>query len=217
MSFKYIFTLGAAIALLPQISYADTSLGLGLGTLGGKIQLGQSLTKNTNFRLEYNVANYDGDGETDGVDYDVDLELNSFGLLFDWHAFGNGFRVTLGGLINDNRLSARSNINGDVEVGDVTFTSAQVGQLRGDVTFDSFAPYLGLGWGRAVTKGWNFIADVGVAFQGSAEANLRSEGGTLSNNPILLNEIDREERELQNDLDGFEVYPVLSLGINYTF
>ena len=218
MTIKSILLFAASLSLFSHQAIADTSFGIGIGTLGGKLQLAQSLTRNTNLRLEYNTATYNTDGETNGINYDLDLELSSAGLLFDWHTFGNGFRFTLGGLYNDNSIGATSNINnGSFEVGNMTFTSAQVGRLEGDVRFDTFAPYLGLGWGRAVHKGYSVNLDLGVVFQGSPRADLRSVGGTLSNSPVLLNEIEAEERELQNELDGFDLYPVISLGVNYTF
>ncbi|NOX27767.1 MAG: hypothetical protein GXP21_06220, partial [Gammaproteobacteria bacterium] len=65
--------LVASTLFISQQSFADTAFGIGIGTLGGKLQLAQSLTKNTNLRLEYNGANYNTDGETSGVDYDLDL------------------------------------------------------------------------------------------------------------------------------------------------
>ncbi|MBL1294616.1 MAG: hypothetical protein COB61_012210 [Thiotrichales bacterium] len=208
----------ASTLFISQQSFADTAFGIGVGTLGGKLQLAQSLTKNTNLRLEYNGANYNTNGATSGVDYDLDLELSSVGLLFDWHLLNNSFRITLGGLYNDNGISAVSSLgNSSFEVGNMSFTSAQVGRLEGDIEFNTFAPYLGIGWGRAVHKGYSFNLDIGVVMQGNPEVNLSSIGGTLSNNTLLLNEIEAEERELQNDLDNFDLYPVISLGVNYTF
>ncbi len=221
---KKILAATALFLLFSQASYAETAVGLGIGTLGAKLHFSQSLSEDFSLRLEYNGANIDTEGEAesttvvDGIDYDVELELSSFSLLLDWHPFNNTFRFTAGGLINDNRIRAESDIgNNDVEIGDQVFTAAQVGQVRGDITFDSFAPYFGIGWGRVKKKGFSFVADIGVAFQGEPEAELESFGGTLSNNQVLLDEIDREEAELQEDLDDFELYPVLSVGFSYTF
>ena len=218
MPLKIKITISSLLLLISSYSMADTSLGIGLSTLGANIKLAQSLSHNINLRLEYNGASYDTDGATNGVDYNLDLDLSSIGLLFDWHALNNGFRVTLGGLYNDNRLSANSNLNGaNLEVGDMTFTSAQVGQLQGDISFNSFSPYLGVGWGRAVHQGYSFNFDLGVVFQGKPDVDLRSVGGLFSNNALLLSEIETEERELQDDLDIFELYPVISFGLSYTF
>ena len=218
MPLKLKIALSGLLLLISSYSVADTSLGIGLSTLGASAKLAQSLSENINLRLEYHGASYDTDGATDGVNYDLDLDLSSVSLLFDWHTLNNGFRVTLGGLYNDNRFSASSNLNSaNLEVGDMTFTSAQVGQLQGDISFNSFSPYLGIGWGRAVHQGYSFNFDLGVVFQGKPDVDLRSIGGSLSNNALLLNEIETEERELQDDLGIFDVYPVISFGVTYTF
>jgi hypothetical protein len=139
-------------------------------------------------------------------------------LLLDWHAFDNGFRFTAGALANNNEITAESKISGaTVEVGDSVFTSDQVGRLEGDISFDSLAPYLGIGWGRAVADGLSVSFDLGVVFQGEPEVNLQSVGGSFSDNPLLIAEVEREEQELQDDADEFDLYPVISLGLSYRF
>ena len=199
-------------------SYAGTALGVGGSTLGYQVALSQSLSENVNLKLAYHTASKSFDGETDGVNYDYDFDFESTGILIDWHVFGGGFRLTTGALINDNEIDAQSDISGlTIEVGDTIFTSAEVGQLEGDISFDSYAPYLGLGWGRSISDGFSFVFDLGVVFQGEPTVNLQTVGGTLSNNPLLLDEVEREEQELQEDANDFDIYPVVSLGLFYNF
>jgi len=199
-------------------SYAGTAVGVGGSTLGYQVALSQSLSENVNLKLSYNTASQSFDGETDGVNYDYDFEFESTSLLIDWHVFGGGFRLTTGALINDNEIFAQSDISGlTLEVGDTVFTSAEVGRLEGDISFDSYAPYLGLGWGRSITDGFSFVFDLGVVFQGGPTVNLQTVGGTLSDNSLLLDEVEREEQELQDDANDFDVYPVVSLGLFYSF
>jgi hypothetical protein len=176
------------------------------------------MSENLNLRITHNAASQSFDGETDGVDYDYDFEFSSTSLLIDWHVFGGGFRLTTGALINDNEIYAQSDINGlTLEVGDTVFTSAEVGRLEGDISFDSYAPYLGFGWGRAIADGFSVVFDLGVVFQGQPEVSLQTVGGTLSDNQLLLDEVEREEQELQKDADEFDLYPVVSLGLFYRF
>tara|TARA_B110000967_G_scaffold147001_1_gene150489 strand:+ start:213 stop:824 length:612 start_codon:yes stop_codon:yes gene_type:complete len=199
-------------------SYAGTAVGVGGSTLGYQVALSQSVSENVNLKLTYNTASQSFDGETDGVNYDYDFEFESTSLLIDWHVFGGGFRLTTGALINDNEIFAQSDISGlTLEVGDTVFTSAEVGRLEGDISFDSYAPYLGLGWGRSISDGFSFSFDLGVVFQGEPTVNLQTVGGTLSDNSLLLEEVEREEQELQDDANDFDVYPVISLGLFYNF
>jgi len=204
--------------LMSSNSYAGTAVGVGGSTLGYQVALSQSVSENINLKLTYNTASQSFDGETDGVNYDYDFEFESTSLLIDWHVFGGGFRLTTGALINDNEIFAQSDISGlTLEVGDTVFTSAEVGRLEGDISFDSYAPYLGLGWGRSISDGFSFSFDLGVVFQGEPTVNLQTVGGTLSDNSLLLEEVEREEQELQEDANDFDVYPVISLGLFYNF
>jgi len=199
-------------------SYAGAAVGVGGSTLGYQVALSQSVSENVNLKLTYNTASQSFDGETDGVNYDYNFEFESTSLLIDWHVFGGGFRLTTGALINDNEIFAQSDISGlTLEVGDTVFTSAEVGRLEGDISFDSYAPYLGLGWGRSISDGFSFSFDLGVVFQGEPTVNLQTVGGTLSDNSLLLEEVEREEQELQDDANDFDTYPVVSLGLFYSF
>lgn len=205
-------------AMTSSSSYAGTAIGVGGSALGYQVALSHSVSENINLKLAHNAASRGFDGETDGVNYDYDFDFKSTSLLIDWHVFGGGFRLTTGALINDNEIFAQSDIDGlTLEVGDTVFTSAEVGRLEGDISFDSYAPYLGFGWGRAIADGFSLVFDVGVVFQGEPEVSLQSVGGTFSNNPLLLDEVEREEQELQEDADEFDMYPVLSLGLFYSF
>ena len=204
--------------LMSSNSYAGTAVGVGGSTLGYQVAVSQSVSENVNLKLTYQTASQSFDGETDGVNYDYDFDFESLGILIDWHVFGGGFRLTTGALINDNEIHAQSDISGlTLEVGDTVFTSAEVGRLEGDISFDSYAPDLGIGWGRAISDGLSVVFDLGVIFQGTPTVNLESVDGTLSNNALLLDEVEREERELQDDANDFDTYPVVSLGLFYSF
>ncbi|MFK7732478.1 MAG: hypothetical protein AB8B48_12740 [Pseudomonadales bacterium] len=216
---RYILVTVLSSALLSPLSaHAETTFGAGVGTLGFNVTLGQSLTENINLRLSYNSADYDFDGETDGVNYDYGFDLSSFSAQIDWHPLRNGFRLSAGAISNGNKINAASKaFEGTVEIGDQNFTNEQVGRLEGDIKFDSIAPYLGLGWGRAADQGWGFLFDLGVAFQGSGDANLTAVDGSFSDNPLLIAEIEREELELEADIEDYDLYPVASFQLMYAF
>ena len=71
--------------------------------------------------------------------------------------------------------------------------------------------------GARVADGLSVSLDLGVVFQGEPEVNLQSVGGSFSDNPLLIAEVEREEQELQDDADEFDLYPVISLGLSYRF
>ncbi|MEO0411433.1 MAG: hypothetical protein AAF221_06310 [Pseudomonadota bacterium] len=159
------------------------------------------------------------DASTRDVAYDMDLRLLSGAGYLDVHPFGGRFRFTAGMVYNANRADAAGSVAQELTFGDNTFTPAQVGTLQGSVHFRQWSPYAGIGWGSPLSKesNWAFEADLGVIYQGRPVVDLMSVDGELSSDPTLIQAIEDEEQELQSDIDFFRFYPILSLGVAYTF
>lgn len=214
-----IATAVGALLAAPALSTADVGLGAKLGTLGAGVELTKDVTRKINGRVGVNVLTYDTSGSESDVDYTIDLELSSVTAILDWHPFGGGVRVSAGVAFNGNELSMVGKpTNTSYTIGDTTYTPSEVGTLRGNVTFDDVTPYLGIGWGNAVSPNdrFTFSLDVGVLFQGDTTADLTADG-TLASDPTFQAELAKEEQNLNEALDDFELYPVLSVGFAYRF
>ena len=179
-----------------------------------------------------NYFDYDfGDSEEAGNEYNVDLQLQSLGLILDWHAFRNGFRVSGGLFLNQNEFSAMAEDSG-LEIGDGLYD----GVLDTLVDFNGIAPYLGLGWSsRHGRSGLSIGVEAGVLMQGtpklSASGMVTTETGTHCDFSVsedgkatvcpalgeLKADLEAEHRELSGELDSYQLYPVLSLGVSYRF
>jgi hypothetical protein len=213
----------AVLALLgaAPLSAGDFTLGVTAATPGLGAELGYAFNEHVALRVGGYGFNYDYDGEESGVNYESELELRSGALLVDWHPLGGVFAISAGVYANGNELNATgvADAGGEYEIGGETFTAAEVGTLGASVDFNSTAPYLGLGWrsrgGEDGGFGWH--VDLGVLFQGSPDVELTSTGGSLSGNALLQAEIDAEEADLENEIDQYEFYPVLGLGLSWTF
>jgi hypothetical protein len=194
------------------------ALGVKVGTLGAGLEGTARINSSINARLGVNVFEYDYSGTEDDIKYDFDLELLSVSTLFDWHPFGNIFRFTIGGLYNQNSLDMTANPAGSYSIGDTTYTPGEVGTLTGELDFEDFCPYIGIGWGNAVDKNkqWSFSFDLGVIYQGEPSVNL-SATGTLSGNAAFQANLAREQQNLEDELEDFQFYPVVSFGISYSF
>ena len=106
----------------------------------------------------------------------------------------------------------------DIEIGNDVFSPDEVGTLTGDATFDTFAPYLGIGYGATLLEGSLSIGfDLGVMYQGQADVDLDAESGLLSDDAVLQDNLAIEEGEVEDDLEDFVVYPVVGLAIIYRF
>ena len=200
--------------------HSSSHAGLGIagraGTLGLGVEVTQSLIPMVNVRGGVNWFNYSWDGTESDVDYNIELELKSFTALVDLHPFPLlGFRLTGGIVFNSNGLEMVSDqISGTIEVGGDTYPISDVGTLNGVVDFKSTAPYLGIGWGNAASSRIGIAVDLGVAFQGSPQVDLRATG-RLATDPTFQQDLNREIQELEDDISGFKYYPVLSIGLSF--
>ena len=101
--------------------------------------------------------------------------------------------------------------------GGQSLTPGQVGTLTSTTSFDSIAPYVGLGFdfelfGKA---GLNF--DLGVLLQGDPDVTLVAVGGTAEGTQLLNDALFAERQELEDDMSDFKAYPVISLSFVYNF
>lgn len=200
--------------------WQGVAVGADIGTLGlgGKATV-CILPEYLNVRGGYSWAELTVNSKIRDIEYDMDLSYGSFPVMVDWHPFGNHFRISAGAIFNNNSAGLKAKTTDKLKIGDMEFTPAQVGTLKGDIKFgNSTAPYVGLGFGNAVlpNQALSFVFDLGVFFTGY-DLSLTSEGGTMSDNPILLSNLEKEEKDAQEDLDKIKIYPVLSFGLAYHF
>jgi hypothetical protein len=200
-------------------------LGLGLsarvGTLGIGVDVSKSLTSQLNGRLGFNFGNVNLNRTDSGINYDSQLNLSSIQLFGDYYPFtSSNFRLT-GGLVAQNNkftVTSKSNANGTYTIDGTQYQATDVGTLNGEFKYaNSIAPYLGIGLGNSTREGFGFNADLGVMFTGSAKVALNASNPAFNNNPTTRSAIDNQSRQTENDLKGFNVYPVLSIGISYGF
>lgn len=206
--------------LFSSISSAE-GLGVGAkaGTLGFGVEVTKGFTPTINGRIGVNVFSFDASGTESDIDYDADLNMESVAALVDWHPFSGGFRATVGLLLNNNELDMTAKSAVSYDIAGTTYTPAEIGTFGGTVDFNNTAPYVGIGWGNAVEKGQRltFSFELGVVMQGSPKVDFTASGGTLSSDPTLLANLATEEAELEDDLNDFDVYPVVSLGLGFQF
>ncbi|VAW84617.1 hypothetical protein MNBD_GAMMA16-552 [hydrothermal vent metagenome] len=189
-----------------------------VSTLGLGVEVTTNLLPDVNARVGFNTFNIDRDATEDGIDYEIELEMQTVTGFIDWHPFTTGFRTTLGLVVNGNELNMKARSATSYDIGGTVYTPAQVGTLTGVVGFDNIAPYLGIGWGDAVgaDKNWSFVFDLGVLFQGEEDINLSADG-LLANNAAFQADLEQEKQQLEQDLDDFELFPVLAFGVSYKF
>ena len=204
--------------------------GVGADLFVGTTGVGVAVTfpvryERLNVRALLSVLPYDTDRKLDDIKYDIDLDLQSVGVLLDWHPMDGSFRVSGGffSLQHDTTGSARPTQN--VEIGGATFTPEEVGTLHAKLDYThALAPYIGIGWGNAVTpdSSWSFSSELGLMFTSSLKVDLESDSPLASSNPALRAKLDTEisveqARINREDLDDIKYWPFLSFGVAYHF
>lgn len=187
-----------------------------ISTLGGGLEFAKGLTPSFGLRGGFNYFTYGYDATESDVEYNLDLELKSLGLFADWHPFKGSFRLSGGFLINGNGIEGKAKpttANFDIGDGSYALNSASL-----EISYDTFAPYFGLGWDTTFgdKDNWGFCFDLGLVYSGSPEASLNVVP-TAGMTAALAADVKKEEADLQESLDDFEWWPVLSAGLVYQF
>ena len=182
--------------------------GLKIGTTGIGGDVAMSVFPLVDARIGWAGGSLSRSYSTSGASYDGKMKLNNLNALLDFHPLGPTFRLTGGVILNDNKYDATG-----------TPSNGLAGSYSASVKGNSAAPYLGVGWGRVAGMGINWYADLGAMFMGSPKATITANCGGLSaaQCTALQNQAAAEQSALQDKINSFKIYPVLSIGFTIGF
>jgi hypothetical protein len=209
--------LTTATPAIAQDAGGGLSVGVTGGTLGIGPEVGYRVNRSFGLRGNATFLGVSHNVNSDDIDYDGHLKLSSYGLMADLYPMGNGFRISAGARIDNNKVRLRATPTGDVEVGDDTYTAAEVGVLSGHVKASDFAPALTIGWGGGISRGVKLGVELGALFQGSPRVHDLHATGTLASDPDFQASLRDEEKEIEDDIDQYKVYPILQVSLGYAF
>lgn len=216
-----------------NLNAADVGVGVKVGTLGYGADFSVTLTDTVNARVALTTLSIDseseaidvGDSGTTGtIDVTADIDYGSSALLFDWHIFDGTFHLTGGLMKADIAVRFIGTLRNSFVVNGQTVTANDIsGPITGDIVLsDSYEPYVGIGWGRkaAADSGLSFSAEIGVVYL-DPEVNLNATVNPAAASLITQAELDQALNDAQstadNDLSDLDLWPVVSIGINYAF
>lgn len=208
-----------ALAFLSTAGMArEFSVGLTAGTIGIGAEAATSITENLNVRTVVAGFKYSKDG-SQGTDitYEGDAKFLNAGLLLDYYPFGSGIRLSAGGYYNGTSVALKGipTAGSSYTFNDVTYTSADVGDLNAEVKYKKIMPYVGFGFGNTMAGGnFTFGMDIG-AMIGSPTASLTVTNPT--NNATLAANAAIEEQKLKDEIGDLPVYPVVTISASYRF
>ena len=200
------------------VSLEGITVDASVSTLGLGISGSYPLSDSVAIRGQYNQFTYGTEFDDSDINYDADLDLSSFGIIADWYVIsGSGFRISAGAYYNGNSVDASGTpkAGNQFELGGELYT---LDSLKADAEFDSFAPYLGIGWtsGSATESGLVFSADIGAFYQGSVDITM-DPSGTDVGIPGFEENLQKEAERLEDELKNLKIYPVATLSVGYRF
>ena len=212
-------------------------IGVDMSTLGAGIQAATAVTHKSNVRVGFNYFTYSRDFTKDGINYNGELQLRSFEILYDQYLFG-GLHVSPGLLAyNGNRGTATAAVPGGQQfsLGGTSYTSAAAAPVTGtgNVNLGTASPMVLIGVGNLLprsTRHFTVNFDVGAVFQRAPQATLNLNGSVcnpaipapctpiaVSAVPGLQTDVQNEQNKINKSLNFFRYYPVISLGFGYKF
>ncbi|MCI5045040.1 MAG: hypothetical protein MRY72_10115 [Aquisalinus sp.] len=224
--FKHVIIPFLSLTLLPATALGgDGSEGRAAGafsggTTGVTLEVKAKLRSTLVARSGVSWLNFELNGEElDGITYDSQIDINTLSMAADYHPFKNPWMMSVGLYMGKRELSLNSRITDNVVIGGQTFTPGEVGEIVGVAAMDDIATFIGLGWDNTfyTQKKWSYFVRGGITVSGSPNIELTSVGGTLSNNPALISELEAEEASVQEDIDEYKFYPILEAGASYRF
>lgn len=172
------------------------SLGVSAGTLGLGLDANVHLLSWLNLRASAHTFSLTYKDTIDRIDYDFDIGFSGLALLLDiYPGQMNEFRISAGLAFNDHIVDIDGFDPGTREV-----------TLNGKAEYDSVAPYFGIGWGNPVQpdSALTFTVDLGVLLQ-DYETSLPAEMPQTT------------KEDIEDVLDFFTIYPVLTFALHYHF
>jgi hypothetical protein len=208
------------LAALPIQAYAADGmmrLDAHVSTMGGGLEIATPLTESYTARLGFNAFSLSANENSGDLALSGDLKLSSVTALVDWRPWQGVTHLTAGVIFNNNKLEM-TGITGaqTYTFNGVNYTSTGGDTMTTSVGFNKVAPYLGIGWsGQPKKQGFSFSTDIGILFQGSPQAVVTTTGNWGGANTAQL--AADSQSQINSDLSNFKYYPVISVGIGYTF
>ncbi len=220
----FMFQFSSAAYAGPMVAFGGDAGTLGLG--------GHAVVEFKpwlNGRMSAHLFNYATDLNLGGLNYDSNIQLRNFGSYADFYPFAGKARLSLGALYNGNKIKLHKTCTDGCSVDGMTVVGPNV-QLDGSLSFNKLAPYVGIGWGNAMSGSPFYVLfDAGVVFQGAPKVDLNasgvasvgangywwSKGMDLQTDPVAQLTLDDERTQIRNGASRYQYFPVVSFSIGW--
>jgi len=203
------------------------NIGLKAGTLGLGIDISKPINDWVSIRFNANKFTYkttDNSLYNNILNADKEYQLDTKGLLVDFHLLQ--LRVTAGAYINNNAIvyTAKPKSNHAIILNGTHYGVDMIEKIESTVTFNNISPYIGVGWGnngrREGWGGWNLTLDIGLMYHGDPQIDIKTKINdsvpALAQN-VINAALEIEKKKQERDFSNYPFYPVVMVGLNYSF
>jgi len=226
MKNKLMVSAALSAALFSGVSMASTDFGIGLkgGSFGAGFEAGFQFTPKIKARFQSVGLAFSYDESVDGNAYSGDLDIGGNSLLLDFHPFDGSFHLTGGIVAVDSQISGTASTSSTTSlvIGDTTYNSGQLASATFGLKPASDAgTYVGFGWGSIAHQdpGLSFNLEFGLVLMDSPKVNFSVEENVLtaSEKQQLDNDIQKEITNIETEIEDFDIWPVVAVGLAYHF
>lgn len=189
------------------------SIGGEIGTTGPGGTVGWRFSDHLGLRAGGNYFRYSDNREIEGVHYDAKLNLQSEQLALDIHPWkSRSFRITIGALFNQNEI--KGSASGNVDIDGTTYVVTAADPVRLKVEPMAVNPFITVGGNLFYfdkKHHWAFTGEIGVAYTGHSDITLTGPVG------IPLGGLQNEAQQVEDKMNEFPVWPLIKLGVSYSF
>jgi hypothetical protein len=214
--------------------FSRVGIGVKVSTLGVGVEVATPLAGRFNVRGGFNMFRYNRAITNDGIPYNGQLQFQSGEAHLDWFPFG-GFHISPGLLFyNGNQVTATAAVPGGqtFSVGGTSYQSDLVTPVTGTgkLNFVRVSPSIMMGIGNLIPRNgrhYSFLFEVGAVYQGSARVALNLAGNVcdttglncrpISGDATVQANIQAQQVKIQNDVNPYRFFPVISLGVGFNF
>lgn len=190
------------------------AIALNGSTLGGGLEVARNISPKLNLRLRANtlsIENYVQDIDVDDATLNVtaDTRFLEFDLSLEYLPFTKSSFKLVGGAsyFTDGKTTALGTYDGEITYGEIVLGPEDIGDLEVTLDYNGFAPYVGLGFGRAVPK-----KTIGVAFEAGTFYLPKPEVGIVATG--MLEPTSEQASSLEEDIKDYRWFPYLNLRIS---
>lgn len=214
---KYLALVACTAVFGLADSLPTNNVYLGIGTTGPVV--GYRYIVNDNLALRADLAGFSisKDFDSDDVKYDANIKMMNAGVYADYFPFDNGFYISGGALFGKNKinLTAKPNALHTIEMNGKSYLFGKNDFIETSLTTPNVRPYLGIGYAKTKSKGFGFSTNFGVAY-GKFKVDAKASD-SLNAMPGFKEDFDREVQDIRNDFNKVKVYPVVNIGVSYSF